>query len=133
MKKRQEIQQEINNLNQQLRQHRSSRERNSRVNSSSMDDMVTGTSNTSKRKTPLSQVHACDDLCRFFQKQAKVQGSMATQMQGRASVLESGNQTGCRKGNIEKKGRRTGRAAEAKGHSQRQQHRCLHLQMQINQ
>ena len=31
MKKRQEIQQEINNLNQQLRQHRSSRERNSRV------------------------------------------------------------------------------------------------------
>ena len=31
MKKRQEIQQEINNLNQQLRQTRSSRERNSRV------------------------------------------------------------------------------------------------------
>ena len=57
MKKRQEIQQEINNLNQQLRQHQiEQRNKQQSKNSSSMDDMVAGTSNTSKKKdTGLSQ------------------------------------------------------------------------------
>ena len=57
MKKRQEIQQEINNLNQQLRQHQiEQRKEQQSKNSSSMDDMVAGTSNTSKKKdTGLSQ------------------------------------------------------------------------------
>ena len=52
-----EIQQEINNLNHQLRQHQiEQRKEKQSKNSSSMDDMVAGTSNTSKKKdTGLSQ------------------------------------------------------------------------------
>ena len=51
MKKRQEIQQEINNLNQQLRQHQiEQRNKNQSKYSSSMDDMVAGPSDTSKKK-----------------------------------------------------------------------------------
>ena len=50
MKKHQEIQQEINNLNQQLRQHQiEQRSKQQSKNSSFMDDMVAGTSNTSKK------------------------------------------------------------------------------------
>ena len=92
MKKRQEIQQEINNLNQQLRQHQiEQRKEQQSKNSSSMDDIVAGTSNTSKKKdTGLSQASMQAMLCAdSSMKQAKVQGSMATQIQGRASVLES--------------------------------------------
>ena len=87
MKKRQEIQQEINNLNQQLRQHQiEQRKEQQSKNSSSMDDMVAGTSSTSKKKdTGLSQA------------------SMAAQIQGRASVLESEIKQDAGKGNTEKK------------------------------
>ena len=92
MKKRQEIQQEINNLNQQLRQHQiEQRNKQQSKNSSSMDDMVAGTSNTSKKKdTGLSQASMQAMISAdSSMKQAKVQGSMATQIQGRASVLQS--------------------------------------------
>ena len=89
MKKRQEIQQEINNLNQQLRQHQ----------------MVAGTSSTSKKKdTGLSQASMQAMISAdSSMKQAKVQGSMATQIQGRASVLESEIKQDAGKGNTEKK------------------------------
>ena len=106
MKKRQEIQQEINNLNQQLRQHQiEQRKEQQSKNSSSMDDMVAGTSNTSKKKdTGLSQASMQAMLCAdSSMKQAKVQGSMATQIQGRASVLESEIKQDAGKGNTEKK------------------------------
>ena len=80
MKKRQEIQQEINNLNQQLRQHQiEQRSKQQSKNSSSMDDMVAGTSNTSKKKdTGLSQASMQAIVCaRFFHAETgKVQGSM---------------------------------------------------------
>ena len=50
MKKRQEIQQEINNLNQQLRQHLIEQIKlQQSKNSSSLDDMVAVSSNTSKK------------------------------------------------------------------------------------
>ena len=106
MKKRQEIQQEINNLNQQLRQHQiEQRKEQQSKNSSSMDDMVAGTSNTSKKKdTGLSQASMQAMICAdSSMKQAKVQGSMATQIQGRASVLESEIKQDAGKGNTEKK------------------------------
>lgn len=106
MKKRQEIQQEINNLNQQLRQHQiEQRKEQQSKNSSSMDDMVAGTSNTSKKKdTGLPQESMQAMLCAdSSMKQAKVQGSMATQIQGRASVLESEIKQDAGKGNTEKK------------------------------
>ena len=106
MKKRQEIQQEINNLNQQLRQHQiEQRKEQQSKNSSSMDDMVAGTSSTSKKKdTGLSQASMQAMICAdSSMKQAKVQGSMATQIQGRASVLESEIKQDAGKGNTEKK------------------------------
>ena len=106
MKKRQEIQQEINNLNQQLRQHQiEQRSKQQSKNSSSMDDMVAGTSSTSKKKdTGLSQASMQAMISAdSSMKQAKVQGSMATQIQGRASVLESEIKQDAGKGNTEKK------------------------------
>lgn len=107
MKKRQEIQQEINNLNQQLRQHQieQRREQQQSKNSSSMDAMVAGTNDTSKRTgTGLSRAGMQAMLSAdFSMKQAKVQGSMAAQMEGRASVLESEIKQDAGKGNTEKK------------------------------
>lgn len=70
-----------------------------------MDDMVAGTSNTSKKKdTGLSQASMQAMISAdSSMKQAKVQGSMATQIQGRASVLESEIKQDAGKGNTEKK------------------------------
>lgn len=70
-----------------------------------MDDMVAGTSNTSKKKdTGLSQASMQEMISAdSSMKQAKVQGSMATQIQGRASVLESEIKQDAGKGNTEKK------------------------------
>lgn len=105
MKKRQEIQQEITNLNQQLRQHQIEQRKEQQSKKTSMDDMVAGTKNTSAKKgTGLSQagmramISADSSI-----KQAKVQGSMATQMEGRAGVLESEIKQDAGKGNTEKK------------------------------
>ena len=101
MKKRQEIQQEITNLNQQLRQHQIEHRKEQQRKKSSMDDMVAGTKNTSAKKgTGLSQAGMRAMIsAESSMKQAKVQGSMATQMEGRAGVLESE----IKQGNTEKK------------------------------
>ena len=91
MKKRQEIQQEINNLNQQLRQHQiEQRKEQQSKNSSSMDDMVAGTNNTSKKKgTGLSKASMQAMISAdSSMKQAKVQGSMATQPANKKSRLK---------------------------------------------
>ncbi|MFW5667991.1 MAG: FlxA-like family protein [Acetivibrio ethanolgignens] len=106
MKKRQEIQQEITNLNQQLRQHQiEQRKEQQSKNSSSMDDMVAGTNNASaKKSTGLSQASMQAMISAdSSMKQAKIQGSMATQMKGRAGVLESEIKQDAGKGNTEKK------------------------------
>ena len=105
MKKRQEIQQEITNLNQQLRQHQIEQRKEQQSKKSSMDDMVAGTKNTSAKKgTGLSQAGMRAMIsAESSMKQAKVQGSMATQMEGRAGVLESEIKQDAGKGNTEKK------------------------------
>ena len=105
MKKRQEIQQEITNLNQQLRQHQIEQRKEQQSKKSSMDDMVAGTRTTSKNKgIGLSQASMQAMISAdSSMKQAKVQGSMATQMEGRASVLESEIKQDVGKGNTEKK------------------------------
>ena len=79
MKKRQEIQQEITNLNQQLRQHQIEQRKEQQSKKSSMDDMVAGTKNTSAKKgTGLSQAGMRAMISAdSSMKQAKVQGSMA--------------------------------------------------------
>lgn len=93
MKKRQEIQQEITNLNQQLRQHQMEQRKEKQQNASSMDDMLGGSrkSNTAKRNgqdmpqaTMTAMISADSSM-----KQAQVQGTMATKMDGKAGVLES--------------------------------------------
>ena len=98
-------QQVITNLNQQLRQHQIEQRKEQQSKKSSMEDMVAGTKNTSAKKgTGLSQagmramISADSSI-----KQAKVQGSMATQMEGRAGVLESEIKQDAGKGNTEKK------------------------------
>ena len=103
MKKRQEIQQEITNLNQQLRQHQIEQRKEQQSKKSSMDDMVAGTKNTSAKKgTGLSQAGMRAMISAdSSMKQAKVQGSMATQMEGRAGVLESEIKQDAGKGNTE--------------------------------
>ena len=106
MKKRQEIQQEITNLNQQLRQHQiEQRKEQQNKKSLSMNDMVAGTNNkTEKKGAGLSQAGMQAMISAdFSMKQAKVQGGMATQMERRASVLESEIKQDAGKSDTEKK------------------------------
>ena len=106
MKKRQEIQREIASLNQQLRKHQIElkKEQQSK-NSLSMDDVSASTKNISVNKgTGMSQegmqamISADSSM-----KQAKVQGNVVTQMEGRAGVLESEIKQDAGRGNTEKK------------------------------
>lgn len=93
MKKRQEIQQEINNLNQQLRQHQMEQRKEQQTKKTSMD-VLGGSRKTGpksgKQSAGLSQASMQAMISAdSSMKQAKVQGSMATQMEGKAGVLES--------------------------------------------
>ena len=106
MKKRQEIQQEITNLNQQLRQHQMEQRREQQSQkSSSMDDMIAGTKHTSAKKgTGLSQASMQAIISAdTSMKQANVQGSVAAGLKGRAEVLESEIRQDAGKGTTEKK------------------------------
>ncbi len=98
MKKRQEIQQQISDLNMQLRQHQAEQRRaamggpEKQAKGTSMDDMLGGTKggksggNTSGlSQASMTAIISADTSI----KQAKVQGSVATGMEGRAGVLES--------------------------------------------
>lgn len=90
MKKRQEIQQEITNLNQQLRQHQIEQRKERQSKSSSMDDMIGGKQNTGKAGNGLSQASMQAMISAdSSMKQAQVQGNVATRMEGRAGVLKA--------------------------------------------
>ena len=94
MKKRQEIQQEINNLNQQLRQHQMEQRKEQQTKKTSMDDMLGDSRKTAPKSgnqsAGLSQASMQAMISAdSSMKQAKVQGSMATQMEGKAVGLES--------------------------------------------
>jgi len=96
MKKRQEIQQQINDLNMQLRQYQvEQRREKQQAKGSSMDDMLGGTRSAGSAKvgsknTGLSQASMTAMISADSSiKQAKIQGSVATKMEGRAGVLES--------------------------------------------
>ena len=94
MKKRQEIQQQIADLKHQLRQHQIEQRKEQQAKKSSMDDMLGGTKKmspkTEKQGNGLSQasmkamISADSEMV-----QAKVQGGVATKMEGRAGVLEA--------------------------------------------
>jgi len=95
MKKRQEILQEITDLNNQLRQHQlEQRKEKQQAKGSSMNDMLGGSTNSApkagKQSSGLSQasmkaIMSADSAMA----QAQIQGSVATKMEGRAGVLES--------------------------------------------
>ncbi len=92
MKKRQEIQQQIADLNTQLRQHQiEQRKEKQQAKASSMDDKLDGTKTTAGEKnTGLSQTSITAMLSADTSiKQAKVQGSVATRMEDGANVLKA--------------------------------------------
>ena len=93
MKKRQEIQQQITELNQQLRQHQIEQRKEQHAKKSSMEDMLGGSkqkaSKVEKQNAGLSQASmramiSSDSAL----EQARVQGGVASKMDGRAGVLE---------------------------------------------
>ena len=93
MKKRQEIQQQITELNQQLRQHQIEQRKEQQAKKTSMEDMLGGirktASKSGKQGTGLSQVSMKAMISAdSAMAQAKVQGSVANKMDGRAGVLE---------------------------------------------
>ena len=93
MKKRQEIQQQIRDLNMQLRQHEmEQRKEKQQAKGTSMDDMLGGTrgGKSSGKSAGLSEASMTAMISADISvKQSKVQGSVATKMEGRAGVLES--------------------------------------------
>ena len=94
MKKRQEIQQQIMDLNNQLRQRQIEMRRQQQAKGSSMDDMLGGSKKTipkcGNKGLGLSEASMKAMMSADFAKaQAQVQGSVATKMEGRAGILES--------------------------------------------
>ena len=102
MKKRQEIQQQISDLNMQLRQHQMEQRRaamggseKQKAKGSSMDDMLGGAGNAGGTKAGskgagLSQASMTAMISADSAiKQAKVQGSVATKMEGKSRILQS--------------------------------------------
>lgn len=94
MKKRQEIQQQISDLQNQLRQHQiEQRKENQQKSGSSMDDMLGGNrqaANAKKGGTGMSSasmqaIISADSSTH----QVKVQGAVKSEMEGKAGVLES--------------------------------------------
>ena len=95
MKKRQEIQQQITDLNNQLRQHQmEQRKEKQQAKKNGMNDMLGGSKTTAPKaasqSTGLSQASMKAIVSGdSAMAQAQIQGSVATRMEGRAGVLES--------------------------------------------
>ena len=109
MKKRQEIQQQITDLNNQLRQHQIEQRKEQQAKKSSAEDMLGGSKKTApksgKQSSGLSQASMKAMISAdSAMTQAQVQGSVATKMEGRAGVLESEIKLdAARGGNVEAK------------------------------
>ena len=140
MKKRQEIQQEISSLTQQLRQHQIELRKQQQNKSSNYVDELTGAGydDTEKNKGSKRQVGGISQgkmsamiSADSAMKQAQVQGSVATQINGKAGVLESEIAMDKGRGSSTEKNRNL--LIYRERHSRQHRHRCLHLQMQRNQ
>lgn len=110
MKKRQEIQQEITSLNQQLRQHQIEMRKEQQAERASAEDMAgnskkadvakAGAKGNGMSQASMQAMISADTSM----KQAQVQGSVATQMEGKAHILESEIKMDKARGaNVEKK------------------------------
>lgn len=90
MKKRQEILQEITNLEQQLRQHEIEQRRKQQSESASTNDMQTTTSTASSKGNGLSQASTQAIISAdVSMKQAKAQGRVVNNTNGKVKVLSS--------------------------------------------
>ena len=94
MEKRQEIQQKITDLNNQLRQHQITQRKEQQAKKFSMNDVLDGGKKTApktgKQSTGLSQASMQAMISAdSAMSQAQVQSSVATKMEGRAGVLEA--------------------------------------------
>lgn len=94
MKKRQEIQKEITSLNQQLRQHQIEMRKKRQSQGASMEELTgskkADTAKSGSKPGVMSQASMQAMISAdVSMKQAQVQGSVATQMEGRAGILES--------------------------------------------
>lgn len=90
MKKRQEIQQEISNLNQQLRQHEIEQRQTQQSKKQPIEDFPKPRRKSSKKGSGLSQASMQAMISAdASMKQAQVQGSVASAMDGRAGVLKA--------------------------------------------
>lgn len=110
MTKRQEIQKQITELNNQLRQHQIElRREQQQAKGSSMEDYIGG----SKKSGTAKQANAGSGLSQTSMKamisadssmkQAQVQGSVATKMEGRAGVLKAEIKQDAGRGDVEAK------------------------------
>ena len=109
MKRRQEIQKQITELNNQLRQHQIEQRKEQQAKKTSMDDMLGGTRRTAHKggnqgvglsQTSMKAMMSADSA----REQAQVQSSVATKMEGRAGILESEIKLdSARGGDVEKK------------------------------
>ena len=96
MKRRQEIQQEITALNQQLRQHQMDQRKEQQAKKAEKTET---TANGMSKDSMQAMISAESAM-----KQAKVQGSVATKMEGRAGILKAEiKQDAARGGDVEKK------------------------------
>ena len=94
MKKRQEIQQQISDLQTQLRQHQfEQRMKEQQKNSSSMNDMLGGSKQAAKKSKGGSGMSSASMQAIISadssMNQARVQGAVKSQMEGKAGVLEA--------------------------------------------
>lgn len=96
MKKRQEIQQEISNLNMQLRKHQIEQRREQQQSKGSSMDHILGGKQQAQKKSQNGQSAGLSQASMeamisadSSMKQAAVHGSVATQMQDRANVLKA--------------------------------------------
>lgn len=90
MKKRQEIQQEISNLNQQIRQREIEQRKEQQAKKAPAEDFPKPKRKSGKRSTGLSQASMQAMISADSSvKQAEVQGSVASAMDGRAGVLKA--------------------------------------------
>lgn len=95
MKKRQELQKQISDLNMQLRQHQIEQRREKQQEQASFDDMLGGGQQTDKANgkgqagVPSQASMEAMISADTAMSQAKVQGSVATKMESRAGVLEA--------------------------------------------
>lgn len=94
MKRRQEIQKEIADLNNQLRQHQIEQRREQQTKKSSMNDMLGGSNQVSKKSSKSGTGMSSASMQAIISAdvsmgQVKMQSSVKTEMKGKAAVLKS--------------------------------------------